>query len=129
MIYQNARKQLDATPKADGTFQLIWFNATGVDVDLKARQALSTFYGNVPLFARVPNNGHQPECFYFDYSAAFNMPTIDALILSESKSIQLCINEFSTRANDFRQSAMYQKFTELGGIIDPTAMEARGEIL
>jgi hypothetical protein len=42
-ILFDALKQLEETPKDAGTFQLIWFHATGVDADLKSRQAFATF--------------------------------------------------------------------------------------
>lgn len=93
-VFKDARKQLDATPKVKETFQLIWFHATGVDADLKYHQAFATFYGYVDLIAMNPLSHDTPACFYFDYSAAFNMPTVDALILTGRGTQQLCLNEF-----------------------------------
>jgi len=87
-ILRDAQNQLDQTSRdRPDTFQLIWFHAHGIDTDLKARQAFATFYGDVPISARWPSEPSTKHCFYFDYSAAFSMPTIEALILSERDSL------------------------------------------
>lgn len=128
-ILRDAQKQLDATPKDVGTFQLVWFHATGVDADLKYRQAFATFYGHVDLLARSPTSHASPPCFYFDYNAAFAMPTVEAMILSDRSQLQFCLNEFSHRHAEFRNALLFQKFVELDGVIDPVAMAADGQII
>jgi hypothetical protein len=128
-ILHDARKQLEETPKAARTFQLIWFHADGIDADLKYRQAFATFYGQVALVPLQPRSRETPTCFYFDYSAAFAMPTVDALIVSDSEQLQVCLNEFSPRLNEFRASALCREFVELGGVVDPLAMESAGLII
>jgi hypothetical protein len=121
-ILRDAQKQLDQTPKDGDTFQLIWFHADGIDADLKFRQAFSTFYGDVPVIA----GNETTHCFYFDYSAAFAMPSVEALILSDRKQLQFCLNEFSVRAGEFRQSRIFHKFDALGGLFDPQKIVSDG---
>ncbi len=128
-ILQDAQKQLDATPKDGSTFQLIWFHANGVDADLKYRQAFATFYGHVELIALNPRSHRTPSCFYFDYNAAYHMPTVEALILTDRETLQVCLNEFSCRAHEFRRSGLCRKFVEMDGVIDPVAMAADGMII
>lgn len=138
-IFRYAQKQLDETPKDSSTFQLIWFHANGIDADLKYRQAFATFYGQVQLIAIPPlrspvpvaveSRPPTPHCFYFDYSAAFAMPTVEALIITDSETMQVCLNEFSSRANEFRSTPFCQKFAELDGVIDPKALVAAGKII
>lgn len=128
-ILADAQQQLDRTPKRDGTFQLIWLYATGVDADLEYRQAFATFYGHVDLMAMNPRLPDTTACFYFDYSAAFKMPTVEALILADNKQLQVCLNEFAPRAAEFRQTYLCRKFAELDGVIDPVAMAADGRII
>jgi hypothetical protein len=129
-ILRDAQDQLDQTPKASNTFQLIWFRADGVDADLKYRQAFSTFYGDVPLVALQPRNRDAATtCFYFDYCESFNLPTIDALILIDHKSLQVCLNEFAYRAEDFRRGFFCQRFRDLDGVIDPIALAESGKII
>jgi hypothetical protein len=128
-ILADAQQQLDRTPKREGTFQIIWFHATGIDADLKLRQAFATFYGHVALIAMNPRLPITAECFYFDYNAAFDLPTVEALILADRKQLQVCLNEFSHRAAEFRQSPLCRKFAEQDGVVDPVAMEANGRII
>lgn len=128
-ILCDARKQLDKTPKDAGTFQLIWFHADGIDSDLKYSQAFATFYGQVPLIALNPRHSETKHCFYFDYSAAFAMPTVEALILTDSNQLQVCLNEFAIRANEFRATQFYQRFLALDGVIDPLALASSGKVI
>jgi hypothetical protein len=126
-IFRDAREQLNATPKAPGTFQLIWFQATGIDADTKYRQAFATFYGYVHLSPRYPHN-HLPtiECFFFDYNAAFDMPDIEALIVCDGKQLQVCVNQHAPRADEFRKSDLARAF---GEIYDPAVLEADGNAI
>jgi hypothetical protein len=128
-ILAQARKQLDATPKDSGTFQLIWFHSHGFDADLKYRQAFATFYGDVPVSSRRPHPEETKHCFYFDYSAALVMPTIEALVLCDGKQVQVCLNESSRRAGEFRTTGFYKKFLFLDAIFDPVALESAGEVI
>jgi len=129
-ILRDAQKQLDKTSKTHSdTFQLIWFHATGIDADLKFRQAFATFYGDVPVSARRPHEPGTKHCFYFDYSAAFAMPTVEALILSERNGIQVCLNERSARAAEFRQTRLFKTLHSAKAIFDPLELEAAGEIV
>ena len=126
-ILRDAQNQLDDTPNEADAFQLIWFHATGVDADLKYRQAFATFYGQVPLMTLKPRS--DTMCFYFDYSTAFAMPTIEALILTDHKTLQVCLNEFSHRADEFRRTTFYRRFRDLDHVIDPLSLAAEGEII
>lgn len=128
-LLKGARKQLDATPKEDGTFQVIWFQATGIDADLKYRQAFATFYGKVDLVAKYPRQEDTVPCWYFDYATAYEMQTVDALVLCDNKQLQVCLNEFSVRATEFRASSLCQTFLELDGVIDPVRLAAEGKII
>ncbi len=130
-VLRDARDQLDKTPKDADTLQLIWFHASGVDSDLKYRQAFATFYGHVHLRPMYPHKVKDTECFYFDYNAAFDMPTVDALILTELKSrndvqIQMCVNEFAPRAPKFRATRFYREALSRNWTIDPVAWEESG---
>ena len=138
-IIRDASKQLDQTPKDDGTFQLIWFHANGVDADAKTRQAMATFYGQVALSPQWDGSdintwrGSQPAtlptCFYFDYATSHTMPTVEGLFISDAKGLQLCLNEFSLRSKEFRESALCRTAVELRCVCDPVALADRGEII
>jgi hypothetical protein len=128
-VLRKAQKQLDDTAKEAGTFQLIWFHATGIDADLKYRQAFATFYGQVYL--RAPYGQTAPDfgCFYWDYSDSFKMPTIEALILTDKNQLQFCVNEYSIRNAEFRQTKLFRILAEVDGIIDPMEWQAKGLVI
>ncbi len=115
-ILLKARDQLDETPKNAEAFQLIWFHATGSDSNFKYRQAFLTFYGHVYLTPMYPHRGASKECLYFDYNAAYDMPTIHALVLSERQPrggavIQVCLNEFAPARMSFELAGSIASFS------------------
>lgn len=126
-IFHDARKQLNATQKAPGTFQLIWFHATGIDADTKYRQAFATFYGYVHLSPLYPHNQLPSlECYYFDYNAAFDMRDVEALIVCDGKQLQVCLNTHAPLGDEFRKSDLARAF---GEIYDPAVLEADGKAI
>jgi hypothetical protein len=128
-ILRDAEKQLDATAQHGDAYRLVWFHASGIDADLKARQAFATFYGQVQLFALEPRQSEIATCYYFDYSAAFAMRTVEALIISDHRGFQVCLNEFSHRANEFRTTPLCKTFCELGCVCDPRSLASEGKII
>lgn len=122
----HARDQLDATPKPPNAFQLIWLYSAGVAADTKFRQTQYTFYGIRHLICRDDNSGMTTDCLYFDYCTAFNMPTVEAVILTDKQNLSVCLNEFSTRAAEFRASALYTRFKEVRAIFDPVELVEQG---
>jgi hypothetical protein len=137
-ILRRACKQLNETPKHDLTFQLIWFHGSGIDADLKSKLAFATFYGQVALLPpwKRPNTSDcikpdntLPMCLYFDPAASYNMPTVEALIITDQKYLQLCLNEFSSRQNEFKQSALFQRIIKEGNVFDPVALANEGKII
>jgi hypothetical protein len=130
-IFREAGKQLEATSCGTGAFNLIWFHANGIDADLKFRQAFATFYGPVDLVAIWPRQPATKACFYFDYSAAFSMPNVEALILTDHKTLQVCLNEFSHRSGEFSRSQLCESLRKLNSdaIVDPKSMAAEGRII
>jgi hypothetical protein len=128
-VLKDAREQLDATPKDAGTFQLIWLHGDGLDDGLRTDQAFATFYGHVDLIGKDPPQPDIKGCLYFDYYVSIEIPTVDALILSDSKSFRVCLNEFSPRVNEFRSTELYQAFLAQNCIYDPIALVSSGKVI
>ena len=128
-IFTKARDQLDATPAEDGAFRLIWFQADGIDRQLIWDRAFATFYGQVNLFPLDGGSEDMVQCFYFDYATSFNIPTVDALILSDGRDLQLLINEYSKNVEQFAGTSLHQAFEPSGAIVDPLKLEAENRIL
>jgi hypothetical protein len=57
------------------------------------------------------------------------MPTVEALILADGTQLQLCLNELSLRSIEIRASAFCRMAAELGGLFDPVALAAEGNII
>ncbi|REK08662.1 MAG: hypothetical protein DWQ37_20200, partial [Planctomycetota bacterium] len=123
-VLRDAHGQLRQTPKPDSAFQLVWYHA---DSDLQWQLAFATFYGYMHLSATWPPEAESAECFYFTFSAAYAMPDVEALLLSEGDGLHMCMNEFSPRREEFRSSRLFNVFSL--GQLDPVSMEASGEII
>lgn len=126
-ILKDARDQLCQTPKANNDFSLIWFAADGIDRDVYWKRAFATFYGFVQLLALKPPANKIVNCFYFDYSASWSMPTIDAMVLVDSDNLQLCLNEFSPNLDLFRQSRLCAQLSD--AVVDPLKLLANNSII
>jgi hypothetical protein len=128
-ILRHGLKQIDETPKAHGTFNLLWFHAEGMDADLKARRARNTFYGLVHLLPRPLDSpgAEETQCFYFDHNTSIRLPTVHGLVIVDGEGLQLCINEFSDRAFEFRKSSLVAKLGT--AVIDPVSLESSGEAI
>lgn len=126
-ILRDGRDQLNESAKSLAAFRLVWFHASGFDADLRHKQAFNTFYGRVHLLPIFPAGGEITQCFYFDYSEAWSMPTVDAMILTDGAGLQLCLNEFSARHREFRSSSLCHLLAQ--GLVDPRELERQGQIL
>jgi len=116
-ILRDARKQLDETPAPPGAFHLIWFHVEGIDLDLHWQRMHHTFYGAVQLLPLDPP-GSPIDCYYFDYAFAWNLRTVDAVVLSSAKELQLLVNDSADRLTGFRQTALYSYFAAQNAAID-----------
>jgi hypothetical protein len=126
-ILKDGRNQLDQTPKSTHDFSLIWFAADGIDRDVYWKRAFATFYGFVQLLALEPPGDEIIDCFYFDYSASWSMPTVDAMVLVDVDNLQLCLNEFSPKLDLFRQSLLCTQLSD--AVVDPLHLLANNSII
>jgi len=127
-ILSGACTQLKSTPAPSDSYRLIWFHAAGVDHELHRKRAFASFYGSVHLWPKDPPGG-DIDCFYFDYNAAWSMRDVEAMVLTDGRDIQLCLNEFSHQLGAFRTSRLYQEFATRGGVVDPIQLARDGAIL
>jgi hypothetical protein len=125
-VFHAARHQLLHTPDTADTFNVIWLHASGPDASVKTTQAFATFYGLVHVFPLDTNDQTVKPCFYFDYAASAAMPEVEAMILTNSRELQFCLNDFSMRKIEFKESKFYMHFDGKGGVVDPADSEARG---
>jgi hypothetical protein len=134
-VLRAARDQLDATPKdCEPTYQVIWFHSSGYSAGTKWEQAFATFYGHVHLFPTpFQATARQTQCFYFDFNAARDMPSVVAMVQTKVERddicIRLCLNEFATYARKFRSSRLYSEFHSRDCAVDPEVWETDGKAI
>jgi hypothetical protein len=124
-ILKDGRDQLHETPQSNSDFRLVWFAADGIDRHVYWERAFATFYGSVQLLALKPHR--IVYCFYFDYSAAWSMPTVEAMMLVDRDNLQLCLNEFSPRFESFRESSLCKRLSD--AVVDPLQLLADNSII
>ena len=120
-ILKHGRDQLIATPNHEQYFKIIFFHFDGPNSDVLDRRLAYTFYGVANLISRY-DEGESVNCVYFDYSAAYSLPEINGLMISDAGDLRLAINEFSPNANEFRKSSLVKKFGN--AVYDPMLFEA-----
>lgn len=126
-ILKDGRDQIDKTPTSRNDFRLIWFFADGIDRVLHRKRVFASFYGFVQLLALAPPAEHIVDCFYFDFSAAWSMRSVDAMVLTDGIDISLCLNEFSRNITTFRESGICKQLTD--AIVDPVRLRNDKRIL
>lgn len=121
-IFKDGSRQLQATPKQNESFSVLWLHVQGMNADMLARRALYTFYGVANLSALRPDEG-TVNCAYFDYSTASQMPNVDGLVIMEEMSLQICLNEFSPRYEAFKLSKLVTAFESASAVYDPSIFD------
>lgn len=124
-----AAQQLKSTPADSRAFRVIALVAAGDDPDAQFIQFQSTLYGTVDLLVPQLDGSIDPvPCFYFTFNEFFKFPFLDsALILVPGGRRVVCLNPFSPRANEFRNTRLWHLHETEGNIRDPEQLEKRRE--
>lgn len=128
---RNAASQLSATPTSGVSFRLVAFSSSQVDsheCEIYANQFRMTLYGIVDLLIQRNESGpiETLPCFYFTYSEFMREPSIDGAIIRWGDKTQICANPFGLQMRDFTTSSLFEKYLELGGVLDPAEAECKG---
>ena len=88
-------------------------------------QFRGSLYGLVDVLDM--ENKNTRTCYYFGFSEFFRYrDVLDGAILTAGYNLlQLCINNLSPRANEFRKSPLVEVFSE--GVLDPTQLEKQNK--
>jgi len=125
-IFQHAMTQLEA--KAQDEFQLVWVrihSCRGAEQTL-TEQVRHTLYG-ITLVVGGSLGNRALECYFFHRSTFYRYPQLDGAILTFQDRLVLCINTYSTRAEELRKSRIGEAFTR--NILDPHELEREGKCL
>jgi len=102
------------------SFHVLWLECKGEDPEHHWRRLHATLFGlDTLMSAELP---YMVNAYYFRDSAFFRWRTqLDAAILSANTVGQLCVNSYSSRSTEFRESELFTQLSE--GICDPVKEE------
>jgi hypothetical protein len=127
---RDAEKQLKSTPSDSRAFRVIGLVAVGDDPSAQVIQFEATLYGLIYLLLPYENNPFFPiPCFYFTFNEFFNIPNVDAALILCLEDGKMCLNPFSPRAEEFRNTKLWHSHESEGKVCDPEQMENRTEAL
>ena len=123
-IVRDAVEQLQDYSTPPGAFKVVWLHASGSDPELQFMQFRGSLYGLCDIFDMSEERDNR-VCYYFDFNDFFRYRTVlDGAMLTTDSQLQVCINDFSLNAEQFRGSTLVEAFR--GGIVDPSELERQG---
>lgn len=123
-IIRKAQSQLSATTDVEVDYRLIWLAAVGRKQEAKIEQFQATLYGSTNIF-ELGSSEQLKTCYYFRNSDFFRYrDTLDAAILSWDNSARLCLNTYSPRYQQLKESILCQHFGR--AVCDPIVEENSG---
>lgn len=125
-IISHAKKQIASYVDDSKTFRLAWFVCTGLHSSAHIETIINSLYGSVYMWDLENKYWDKttPICYFYNHSKFFRYKNdIDAVIVGDTDSAKLCINPFSPRYDDFKNSELAKRLEE--GIIDPVSEEKR----
>jgi len=119
-ILEKASSQLLRTPKINSDFSCVWFRAVDHLIPDEVEVIQTSLYGirHLLLFDSERKSSYA-KCYYFDYNDFFLCRNINAVVIDNGKKRHICVNDFSERIREFRESELYRYYEGLGELIDP----------
>jgi hypothetical protein len=129
-IVRDAVTQLSNTPDSHNSFKIMWFRAVESIIEDEMLFLKTTLYGKRHLLVKE-NDGRisHASCYYFDINEFYKYPSLDGVILDNGKGLELCVNDFAQKVQEFRESSVYSVFDKHHAVTDPSKLEAKKEIL
>lgn len=128
-IISKAKAQIkQIAENEDDIFRVIWFHSSAIHNEAYKEQIITSLYGTVVLWD-LNSDKDVGKCYYFNNSKFFRYRNeIDAVIVADDKSAQLCLNTFTPRYEQIKQSELVKVFKE--GTLDPfqEEVEKRGYV-
>lgn len=122
-IIKKGSEQLAAYPSERSDFRLLWLLAIGADPEGQYEQFRATLYGLTNVVG--PDDSSLMPCYYLRHSAFYRWrDVLDGAVTSTLESGELCLNSYSPRHAELRDSALGALFGQ--GIVDPQALEQSG---
>lgn len=129
-LLRHKYRQLKEYPKKeDSDFSLIWILTHNcINSSIIYESLKSILYGIESLDGYTKENKYYDKiCYYFYYSFFYRRKALDGVVISKEDQIELCVNTFSERYENFRYSKLYKLFKDKESLIDPFDLESKGE--
>ena len=124
-VIEDGVKQIRSLPPNHSDFRLLWLHAEGARPKLQMQQFHGTLYGTTNI---IEIDGPSTTCYYFYQNELYKFRhDLDGAVLTDGYEGQLCLNNFSPRANGLRESFLARSVFK-DGICDPEALEREGRI-
>ncbi|HEX4966658.1 MAG TPA: hypothetical protein VF173_37960 [Thermoanaerobaculia bacterium] len=125
-VIESAIKQIRNLPPRASDFRLIWLHAEGFHPQLQMQQFHGTLYGTTDI---IDLEGPTRLCYYFYHNELHRFRAeLDGAILTDGEKGQLCLNNFSPRAVNLRESFLAREAFK-DGICDPEVLERNHGVL
>jgi len=125
-VIESAIKQIRNLPPRASDFRLIWLHAEGLRPKLQMQQFHGTLYGTTDI---IDLEGPTRLCYYFYHNELHKFrDELDGAILTDGEKGQLCLNNFSPRTGNLRESFLAKEAFK-DGICDPDALESNNGVL
>lgn len=122
------RQVRDFPRRQDTDNTLIWFLAyQGAAAILSRTAARALLYGIEDLEGYTLNGEfYSKPCYFLYNSIFFREKHLDAVVIHDLRSLELCLNPFSPRYETFRSSPFVEGLKGLMPLIDPLQEEREG---
>ena len=126
---KEAAAQLAETPCQDRAFHVVWISDLGTDSSFSVRQCERNLYGLADLTVMGTlddaDSWTSRPCYFYHHSDLYRHRDIDAVVVGSEREGKLCLNPFSGRLLEFRQTRLFRMFPK-GAVCDPSKLEAEG---
>lgn len=116
---------------SERAFGLLWFHPDPkLGFSDSDQQIQMNLYGGRYAFIDTPNGSEvSMVCYYTTYADFYRYRSIAAVVLHIKEGARLLPNPFSTRADDFRRTMLYEDFCRHSAVWDPELVAADGDAL
>jgi hypothetical protein len=131
-LIEEASRQIEGCRHlSDTAFGVLWFHPDPkLGFSDSDQQVQMNLYGGRYAFVDAPDgSGWTMPCYYTTYADFYRYRSIAAVVLHSKEGVQLLPNPFSTRADDFRGTTLYDDFRRHSAVWAPELLAAEGVAL
>ena len=124
--FEEGKRQIEAFDPERRSFRLLWLHATGTFSRAIYHNLRSTIFGTETFMSR--DFDYTLTCYFFHESLFFTHKDIDGTIITnDDEDLQLCVNPYSKRYNDFIECKLCESFSD--ALCDPQKLKSEPNVL